>query len=58
MSALEYQFPEPENAPASYLQVVENAFNNIVGRWDEGSCGGGLKWQSKSTPHQQCTYIY
>lgn len=45
MSALEYQFPDPATAPAAYLDVVTNAFNNIVGRWDQGSCGGGLKWQ-------------
>jgi mannan endo-1,6-alpha-mannosidase len=45
MSALEYQFPDPEKAPAVYLDVAINSFNNIVGRWDEGSCGGGLKWQ-------------
>jgi mannan endo-1,6-alpha-mannosidase len=45
MSALEYQFPDPEKAPADYLEVAINSFNNIVGRWDEGSCGGGLKWQ-------------
>lgn len=45
MSALEYQFPNPDQAPASYLQVAVNAFNNIVGRWDTTSCGGGLKWQ-------------
>jgi mannan endo-1,6-alpha-mannosidase len=45
MSALEYQFPDPEKAPAAYLDVAINSFNNIVGRWDETSCGGGLKWQ-------------
>ncbi|KAF1944792.1 mannan endo-1,6-alpha-mannosidase-like protein DCW1 precursor, partial [Clathrospora elynae] len=45
MSALEYQFPDPEQAPAGYLEVATNAFNNIVGRWDETTCGGGLKWQ-------------
>ncbi|KAJ4989471.1 glycosyl hydrolase family 76 [Stagonosporopsis vannaccii] len=45
MSALEYQFPEPESAPADYLEVAVNAFNNIVGRWDTTSCDGGLKWQ-------------
>jgi mannan endo-1,6-alpha-mannosidase len=45
MSALEYQFPDPSQAPAGYLDVAINSFNNIVGRWDEGSCGGGLKWQ-------------
>jgi mannan endo-1,6-alpha-mannosidase len=45
MSALEYQFPDPSQAPANYLEVVTNAFENIVGRWDETSCGGGLKWQ-------------
>ncbi|KAF2267535.1 hypothetical protein CC78DRAFT_530644 [Lojkania enalia] len=46
MSALEYQFPEPKPAaPATYLQVVENSFNNMISRWDTSSCNGGLKWQ-------------
>lgn len=45
MSALEYQFPDPEKAPAGYLDVAINSFNNIMSRWDEDSCGGGLKWQ-------------
>jgi mannan endo-1,6-alpha-mannosidase len=45
MSALEYQFPEPSEAPATYLEVVENCFNNIVPRWDLSSCNGGFKWQ-------------
>ena len=45
MSALEYQFPEPGQAPADYLEVAVNAFNNIVGRWDTTTCNGGLKWQ-------------
>lgn len=45
MSALEYEFPDPSDAPAAYLEVATNAFKNIVGRWDESSCGGGLKWQ-------------
>jgi mannan endo-1,6-alpha-mannosidase len=45
MSALEYQFPEPGQAPADYLDVAVNAFNNIVGRWDTATCDGGLKWQ-------------
>ena len=45
MSAAEYGFPEPEDAPATYLEVSKNCFNNIVSRWDTTSCGGGLKWQ-------------
>lgn len=45
MSALEYQFPDADSAPADYLEVAVNAFNNIVGRWDTTSCDGGLKWQ-------------
>jgi mannan endo-1,6-alpha-mannosidase len=45
MSALEYQFPDPAQAPANYLEVATNAFENIVGRWDESTCDGGLKWQ-------------
>ncbi len=45
MSALEYQFPDPDSAPADYLEVAVNTFNNMVGRWDTTTCGGGLKWQ-------------
>ncbi|KAF2642509.1 mannan endo-1,6-alpha-mannosidase, partial [Massarina eburnea CBS 473.64] len=45
MSAAEYGFPEPADAPASYLEVTETCFKNIMSRWDTGSCGGGLKWQ-------------
>lgn len=45
MSALEYQFPDPSQAPSAYMDVVKNAFENIVGRWDQTTCGGGLKWQ-------------
>ncbi|KAF2733443.1 hypothetical protein EJ04DRAFT_553369 [Polyplosphaeria fusca] len=46
MSALEYKFPDPkEDAAVTYLQVVENSFNNLVSRWDTESCNGGLKWQ-------------
>lgn len=45
MSAAEYGFPEPKDASATYLEVSKNCFNNIVSRWDESSCGGGLKWQ-------------
>ena len=45
MSALEYQFPDPADAPADYLEVATSSFNSIVGRWDETSCNGGLKWQ-------------
>jgi mannan endo-1,6-alpha-mannosidase len=45
MSALEFNFPNPDNAPATYLEVAENSFKNIVGRWDTEHCGGGLRWQ-------------
>jgi mannan endo-1,6-alpha-mannosidase len=45
MSALEYQFPDPAQAPADYLEVATSSFDSIVGRWDETSCDGGLKWQ-------------
>ncbi|KAG9203705.1 hypothetical protein G6514_002316 [Epicoccum nigrum] len=45
MSALETQFPDVETAPADYLEVAVNAFNNMIGRWDTATCDGGLKWQ-------------
>lgn len=45
MSAVEYNFPEPADTPATYLEIAINAWNNMVSRWDTTSCGGGFKWQ-------------
>lgn len=44
MSAVEYDFPTPEQGP-SWLTIAINVFNDWVRRWNTESCGGGLKWQ-------------
>ncbi|KAI5359676.1 putative glycoside hydrolase, family 76, six-hairpin glycosidase superfamily [Septoria linicola] len=43
MTAAEVGFPEPPDM--SWVELAENVFNSQVLRWDESSCGGGLKWQ-------------
>ncbi|CAK3742522.1 glycoside hydrolase family 76 [Lecanosticta acicola] len=45
MTAAESNLPSPANASVSWLALAENAFNSIALRWDEGTCGGGLRWQ-------------
>jgi mannan endo-1,6-alpha-mannosidase len=44
MSAAEYGFPSPANAP-SWFSLADNVFNEMTGRWDMGSCKGGMKWK-------------
>ncbi|KAK6436953.1 hydrolase 76 protein [Oleoguttula sp. CCFEE 5521] len=47
MTAAEYGFPlAPVDGQAiSWLQIAENVFNEQASRWDNGTCGGGLRWQ-------------
>lgn len=45
MSAAEKDYPQPTIGNYSWLQLTENLWNTQVPRWDETSCGGGLKWQ-------------
>jgi mannan endo-1,6-alpha-mannosidase len=46
MVAAERGFPDP---PAkdnlTWISMVETVFNEYVGRYDENSCGGGMRWQ-------------
>ncbi|THW74833.1 mannan endo-1,6-alpha-mannosidase [Aureobasidium pullulans] len=46
MDAAELNFPEStvENAP-SWLSLAQAVFNEMAGRWDTSTCGGGLRWQ-------------
>jgi mannan endo-1,6-alpha-mannosidase len=44
MTAVELSFPAP-SADSSWLSLAENVFNDLVARWDESTCGGGLRWQ-------------
>lgn len=45
MTAAEVDFPLPSGSTVTWLQLAENVFNNLVVRWDEESCNGGLRWQ-------------
>ncbi|KUI63655.1 Mannan endo-1,6-alpha-mannosidase DCW1 [Cytospora mali] len=46
LSAAERNFPQVANKSIpSWLQVAENTFNNMIGRWNMSACGGGLLWQ-------------
>jgi mannan endo-1,6-alpha-mannosidase len=48
MSAAEYSFPQPPATYPTWLQIVENAWQDFVPRWNSSSCNGGLKWQVRS----------
>lgn len=50
MIAAENELPEPGNGEASWLKVAENVFDTMAWRDDvesgeNGTCGGGLRWQ-------------
>lgn len=52
MSALETRFPNPPPDQPRWLALAEAVFDDIAGRWDTGSCAGGLKWQvAGGNPH-------
>lgn len=44
MTAAEIGFPEP-SGETKWVDLAVNVFNTQAARWDEESCGGGLKWQ-------------
>jgi mannan endo-1,6-alpha-mannosidase len=45
MSAAEANFPNPPVDQPQWLALVQAVFNSQVPRWDDSSCGGGLRWQ-------------
>ncbi|KAF7115507.1 hypothetical protein CNMCM5793_002465 [Aspergillus hiratsukae] len=46
MSTAERNFPDPdrEDGPG-WLAMAQAVFNTQAARWDEDTCGGGLRWQ-------------
>lgn len=44
MTAAELEFPQESSMP-SWVTLAENVFNDMVPRWDNKTCGGGLRWQ-------------
>ncbi|KAF2089294.1 mannan endo-1,6-alpha-mannosidase [Saccharata proteae CBS 121410] len=45
MTAAELKFPDPDDGHASWVAQAQAVFNEQAARWDEGDCGGGLRWQ-------------
>jgi len=45
MSAAEQKFPNPSPSDPQWLALAQGVFNSQAARWDNTSCGGGLKWQ-------------
>jgi mannan endo-1,6-alpha-mannosidase len=45
MSAAENKLPDLGDGQASWLGLAQAVFNTQKARWDNATCGGGLKWQ-------------
>ncbi|KAK0727320.1 glycoside hydrolase [Lasiosphaeria miniovina] len=45
MSAAENNFPNPPSDQPQWLALAQAVFNQYASRWDESTCGGGLRWQ-------------
>lgn len=45
MTAAEYNFPDPPPNEPQWLALAQAVFNTQALRWDNSSCGGGLRWQ-------------
>ncbi|KIW09438.1 uncharacterized protein PV09_00323 [Verruconis gallopava] len=45
MSAAEVNFPNPPADKPQWLALAQAVFNTQAPRWDDSTCGGGLRWQ-------------
>lgn len=45
MSAAEVNFPNPSEGTPGWVAMVQAVFNLMAQRWDNTTCGGGLRWQ-------------
>jgi mannan endo-1,6-alpha-mannosidase len=45
MSAAESNFQNPPPKQPQWLALAQAVFNTQAGRWDNTTCGGGLRWQ-------------
>lgn len=45
MSAAESNFPNPADGLPGWLALAQAVFNSQALRWDNSTCGGGLRWQ-------------
>lgn len=45
MAAAERGFPDPPKDQPQWLALAQAVFNRQAARWDDKTCGGGLRWQ-------------
>ena len=45
MTAAEQNFPNPPADKPQWLALAQAVFNSQALRWDDTTCGGGLRWQ-------------
>lgn len=45
LTAAELNFPNPPAGDPQWLALAQAVFNRQVSRWDNATCGGGLRWQ-------------
>ncbi|KAH8687157.1 glycoside hydrolase family 76 protein [Tricladium varicosporioides] len=45
MTAAEEKFEDPSSDYPGWLALAQAVFNTMAARWDDTSCGGGLRWQ-------------
>lgn len=45
LMAAETNFPNPLPDQPSWLGLAQAVFNEQIGRWDNATCGGGIRWQ-------------
>jgi hypothetical protein len=45
MSAAENKYPDPPSSAPQWLALAQAVFNLQASRWDNTTCGGGLRWQ-------------
>lgn len=45
LSAAENKFPNPPDEEPQWLALAQAVFNSQAHRWDDMTCGGGLRWQ-------------
>lgn len=49
LDAAEYVFPNPPSNYPSWIAMAQGVWNQQVQRWDNSTCGGGLRWQAVFT---------
>jgi mannan endo-1,6-alpha-mannosidase len=45
MTAAEVNFPNPPTGIPGWVAIAQAVFNQMTTRWDNTTCGGGLRWQ-------------